>query len=190
MCSKPTVPQSQGKRGSIRRGRAFENDGDSASSLDGQRLTVLDGGDKALDKSGSPTTAKCSSSSLRGDWDKFTDRLVGASCIPFSILVLPQVAQNFVNMSTGNQGAMSIISWQVRCCCCQVASEAFPPLEVQLHCQAHAVCLQSYTTSGQLLSANYASDPTVHAGLQPAGLGLWELREHLDVQPFRMQWRA
>lgn len=46
-------------------------------------------------------------------WDKFTDRLVSLSSIPFSILVLPQVVQNLTNMTAGNAGALSIISWEV-----------------------------------------------------------------------------
>jgi len=45
-------------------------------------------------------------------WNKLTDRLVGSASIPFSILVLPQVFQNFVNMSNGNPQALSIISWE------------------------------------------------------------------------------
>lgn len=47
-------------------------------------------------------------------WDKFTDRLVSLSSIPFSVLVLPQVVQNLHNMTAGNTGALSIISWEVR----------------------------------------------------------------------------
>lgn len=49
-----------------------------------------------------------------GQWNKVTERLVGYSAIPFSILVLPQVIQNASNMSSGNVAALSIISWEVR----------------------------------------------------------------------------
>lgn len=37
---------------------------------------------------------------------------MAASSIPFSILVLPQVVQNAVNMAAGHSSAMSIISWE------------------------------------------------------------------------------
>lgn len=46
-------------------------------------------------------------------WDKFTDRMVSLSSIPFSVLVLPQVVQNLQNMTAGNTSALSIISWEV-----------------------------------------------------------------------------
>ena len=49
----------------------------------------------------------------RQAWDAFTDRLVAGSSLPFSILVLPQVLQNVANLSSGNAGALSIISWEV-----------------------------------------------------------------------------
>ncbi|GAX80159.1 hypothetical protein CEUSTIGMA_g7597.t1 [Chlamydomonas eustigma] len=48
----------------------------------------------------------------RDDWDRITDRLVVGSAIPFSVLVLPQVLQNAVNMFSGQACALSIISWE------------------------------------------------------------------------------
>ena len=46
-------------------------------------------------------------------WDATTDRLVSFSAIPFSVLVLPQVVQNAVNMLNGQAASLSIISWEV-----------------------------------------------------------------------------
>lgn len=46
-------------------------------------------------------------------WDSMTDRLVGATSIPFSILVLPQAYTNYMNMAAGNAAALSILSWEV-----------------------------------------------------------------------------
>lgn len=46
-------------------------------------------------------------------WDSMTDRLVGATSIPFSILVLPQAYTNYFNMAAGNGAALSILSWEV-----------------------------------------------------------------------------
>lgn len=46
-------------------------------------------------------------------WGAVTSRLVGLSSIPFSVLVLPQVIQNFSNLSSGNAAALAVISWQV-----------------------------------------------------------------------------
>jgi hypothetical protein len=40
--------------------------------------------------------------------------MVASASIPFSILVLPQVLQNYLSISNGNAGALSIISWEVR----------------------------------------------------------------------------
>ncbi|PNW74698.1 hypothetical protein CHLRE_12g486600v5 [Chlamydomonas reinhardtii] len=45
-------------------------------------------------------------------WNALTDKLVAASSIPFSILVLPQVVQNAINMAGGHPTALSIISWE------------------------------------------------------------------------------
>lgn len=54
-------------------------------------------------------------------WNKVTDGLVSGANIPFSILVLPQVIQNFKNMSSGNLQALSIISWEVGIYCSHAA---------------------------------------------------------------------
>lgn len=50
--------------------------------------------------------------SSQSSWNTVTDRLVAASSIPFSILVLPQVVQNAINMAAGHSNALSIISWE------------------------------------------------------------------------------
>lgn len=51
--------------------------------------------------------------SRKAGWDKLTDTMVSLCSIPFSVLVLPQVMQNFMNMSAGNSQALAIISWEV-----------------------------------------------------------------------------
>lgn len=51
--------------------------------------------------------------SSREQWDRLTDRLVASSAVPFSILVLPQVLQNTINMCSGQAASLSIISWEV-----------------------------------------------------------------------------
>lgn len=47
------------------------------------------------------------------EWDAATDRLVRASSVPFSVLVLPQVLQNFQSIAAGRAHELSIISWEV-----------------------------------------------------------------------------
>ncbi len=49
-------------------------------------------------------------------WDRITNLLVTCSSIPFSVLVLPQVASNFAHMAAGNMSALSVISWEVGTC--------------------------------------------------------------------------
>lgn len=46
-------------------------------------------------------------------WNKITNRLVGASSLPFSILVLPQMVQNVVSIVGGNPNNLTAISWMV-----------------------------------------------------------------------------
>jgi hypothetical protein len=48
----------------------------------------------------------------REKWSLQTEQLVAAASLPFSILVLPQVVQNVINMSAGNSSALQIISWE------------------------------------------------------------------------------
>lgn len=45
-------------------------------------------------------------------WSLATEQLVASASLPFSILVLPQVIQNTINMSSGNHAALQIISWE------------------------------------------------------------------------------
>lgn len=49
----------------------------------------------------------------RAQWSATTSRLVSLASVPFSILVLPQVIINCVNIASGNAVALSVISWQV-----------------------------------------------------------------------------
>ncbi len=63
----------------------------------------------------SSSAASSSSQPMTGEsWAALTDKLVAGSAIPFSILVLPQVIQNAVNMCNGQAASLSIISWEVR----------------------------------------------------------------------------
>jgi hypothetical protein len=50
---------------------------------------------------------------LASNWNQTTNTLVSASSVPFSILVLPQVIQNAVQMTAGNNAALAVISWEV-----------------------------------------------------------------------------
>lgn len=64
----------------------------------------------------------CSSQPVEGSsreggverWDNLTSSLVGASTLPFVLLLLPQMARNAINMTAGNSSALSILSWMVR----------------------------------------------------------------------------
>ena len=48
----------------------------------------------------------------RERWSSATESLVASASLPFSILVLPQVIQNTINMAAGNHQALQIISWE------------------------------------------------------------------------------
>jgi hypothetical protein len=63
--------------------------------------------------------ASAAAASLASKWDQTTNTLVSASSVPFSILVLPQVIQNAVQMTAGNNAALAVISWEV---CIHLAS--------------------------------------------------------------------
>jgi len=52
-----------------------------------------------------------SSSTGKPDWGAFTERLVAASSLPFTILVLPQVLQNQANIAAGALSTLAAISW-------------------------------------------------------------------------------
>jgi hypothetical protein len=45
------------------------------------------------------------------EWGALTERLVAASSLPFTVLVLPQVIQNQANIAGGALGALAAISW-------------------------------------------------------------------------------
>jgi hypothetical protein len=45
------------------------------------------------------------------DWGATAERLVAASSLPFTFLVLPQVLQNAANLAAGAPGALAAISW-------------------------------------------------------------------------------
>jgi hypothetical protein len=45
------------------------------------------------------------------DWAALTERLVAASSLPFTFLVLPQALQNAANIAAGAPGALASISW-------------------------------------------------------------------------------
>jgi len=55
----------------------------------------------------------CQSSAAEApsSYDSLTQKLVAASSLPFTVIVLPQVLQNMQNISAGNLGALAAISW-------------------------------------------------------------------------------
>lgn len=69
-------------------------------------------------------------------WNKITNRLVGASSIPFSILVLPQLVQNVINIANGNAEGLTAISWMVRRSLLNMSMQnaAVPSLMLLLSC--------------------------------------------------------
>lgn len=99
-------------------------------------------------------------------WDSMTDRLVGATSIPFSILVLPQAYTNYLNMAAGNGAALSILSWEVRlkfsACLCTACCAGVDP---QVPAQCCFLCPAKIITPDQFSctvpSMNTVSRPTV-----------------------------
>lgn len=48
---------------------------------------------------------------VASEWGVTTEKLVAASSLPFTVLVLPQVFQNHTNMMAGQSAALAAISW-------------------------------------------------------------------------------
>ena len=49
--------------------------------------------------------------SRRASWDAWTNRLIFAAGFVFSLLLVPQIAKNFINLSAGHAQALSALSW-------------------------------------------------------------------------------
>lgn len=98
------------------------------------------------------------------------------ACLQFSILVLPQVVQNAVNMAAGHSSAMSIISWEVRPRFASLPADAHGP---GCHGAGSAhVAMLTLSQEPPPLRASDAWHPRARTGLP-----VRDVWQHADVQP-------